>query len=208
MIAFLRGNILEKGEGRAVLEVGGIGYEVFLAPSSSARLPDNGETAELFIVESMGLYGGTTTLYGFLTREEKELFLCFKDNLPSTGAKKALEYLDKATRSLPDFRRAVLDQDARILSNVFGFTRKTAERLLAGLKDKLGKVHIPGEPRLSFAGTSSLAAPMAQALEALASLGYRPSECRQALEAVQKELSGRAQEARVEEILRLALRKL
>src|SRR5277367_2786075 len=107
MIAYLKGTVVSKEQESVTLETGGVGYEVFMTPHSLRRLQD-GQAAEVFVCESAALYGGTTTLYGFLSREEKEIFLSLKEHVPSTGAKKALEYLDKASRSLPDFRRAIL----------------------------------------------------------------------------------------------------
>lgn len=203
MIAFLRGAVLEKSEDRAVIEAGGVGYEVHLNPHALARLIE-GETAQVFIAESVPLYGGGTSLYGFLSREDKELFEAFKEHVPGTGAKKSLEYLERASRSLPDFRRAVLEEDARMLTSAFGFTKKTADKLLAGLKDKLGKAHASAGGRPSALAPVSGA--LAQALEALAALGYKSAEARGALDSVARELPGG--EAPVEELVRRALRRL
>lgn len=201
MIATLRGILTDKTAGHVVLEAGGVGYEVAVGASTASRLPGPGGEAELFISESTAMYGGGTTLYGFLTREEKQMFLALRE-LPNTGAKKALDLLEKASRSLPEFRRAVLEEDARMLTDIFGFTKKTADRLLNGLREKLGGLPAGGRTRKGVPAT----APMTKALEALASLGYRNSECRTALEEVQRELAGKR--APVEEIIRLALRKL
>ena len=203
MIAFLRGTVLEVGDAAAVIEAGGVGYEVHLAPSALLRLGAPGAQAEVFISESTAMYGGSTSLYGFLSREEREVFFCLRDHVPSTGAKKALEYLEKASRSLPDFRRAVLENDVRTLSDVFGFTKKTAERLVAALKDKLND----GSLRVGARGADALAnSTMGKAMDALGSLGYKAAEARTALQAGSAELAGRR--AGVEEILRLALKRL
>ena len=209
MIACLKGTLLEKSSDDLILDVSGVGYEVSVAPGTLRRIGNAGEPLELFISESTALYGGGTTLYGFLSREEKEIFLCLRE-VPSTGAKKALEYLDKASRSLPDFRRAVLDGDARMLSGVFGFTSKTAERLIAALKDKLADgTHsiAAGRARiLEIAGGGGRGRVMQQALDALVSLGYKPAESRQTLQSLSAEIQGK--EPSVEEIVRLALKRL
>jgi Holliday junction DNA helicase RuvA len=135
------------------------------------------------------------------------MFLTFRDNVPATGAKKALEYLDKASKSLPDFRRAVLEKDAKVLTGVFGFTRKTAERLIDSLKDTIEAISLSGSERLVRAGGASApAGAMGQALSALAALGYHPSEARAALSAVAEEHPGEALDA--ERIIRLALKRL
>ena len=207
MIAYLKGVVVSKEGESLILETGGVGYEVFVTPHALARLAD-GQPAALFVAESSALYGGTTTLYGFLTREEKEIFLSLKEHVPSTGAKKALEYLDKASRSLPDFRRAILDSDARMLCDVFGFTKKTAEKLIAGLKDKLGKAHgaSPAHHESLAAAGATGSKTLQQALNALLALGYKPTESRQVLQSLSQEIQGR--EASVEEIIRMALKQL
>ncbi|MBI4386717.1 MAG: Holliday junction branch migration protein RuvA [Elusimicrobia bacterium] len=208
MIAYLKGILLDKGADRVTLETGGVGYEVFIPSTTLRRLGEPGESAELFISESIGMYGGGTTLYGFGSVQEKEIFICLRENVPSTGAKKALEHLDKASRSLPDFKRAILEGDARILTELLGFTHKTAQRLIASLKDKL--VLEPGE---GFS-VSSRSGPVAvqgaatqtvqKALDLLTTLGYKPAESRLMLQAVSTELRGRT--ADIEELIRLALR--
>ncbi len=203
MIAFLRGTVLEKGPASVVLEAGGVGYEIHLTPTTLAALPPEGSAAEFFIAESTGMYGGAVTLYGFATRSDRELFLIIKDNVPSTGAKKAMDYLDKASRSLAEFLRAVREQDPVRLCAVLGFTRKTAEKLLAGLKDKIDGSLPAGRPS---PGEPARAGPLARAGEALASLGYKPAEWRAALEAVSRDLED--PDAGVEELVRRALRRL
>lgn len=202
MIAFLQGTIAAKGSGRLVLDVGGVGYEVLAAASTLERLPPPGQTAKLLIAESFGMYGGGTTLYGFADAEERELFDTLRENVPSTGAKKALELLDKAAKSLPDFRRAIFEKDARILAGVFGFSKKTADRLILSLKDKLAPG--PGHGRGFRAAEPSPA--LGQVQNALAALGYKAAEARAVLDQVQGELGGRA--ASVEEMVRLALKRL
>lgn len=203
MIAFLRGVVFERSDSAAVIEAGGVGYEVHLTPTSLSRLAP-GQPAEVFVSESIAMYGGGTTLYGFLSREERDVFHSLRGHVPSTGAKKALEYLDKASRSFPDFRRAILEGDVRMLAEVFGFTRKTAERLAGALKDKLGESVPRGA--VSRGGEPAEDRGMTQALDALASLGYKPAEARTALQSVASDLGGRR--APVEEILRLALKRL
>ena len=207
MIATLRGPLVEKSPDKAVIEAGGVGYEVVINASTFARLPEPGAQAQVHVSETTALYGGGTTLYGFLTREEKELFLCLKEHVPSTGAKKALEYLEKASRSLPDFRRAVYEGDSRVLSAVFGFTRKTADKLLAGLKEKAGGWKIGGPERV-LRESRTPAGPLARAAEALAALGYKPSECAPVIDSIAREMPGDGREPSVEEILRMALKRL
>ncbi len=207
MIASLRGPVLSKEEGRVVVEAGGVGYEVFLTSAALSQLPAVGGEAVLHIEESFGMYGGGATLYGFVSPSERAMFRELRDNVPSTGAKKALEYLEKASKSLPDFRRAILDKDAKLLTGVFGFTKKTAERLIESLKDKLESVHVSGAEKLAPRDAADLATgALSQALSALSALGYKPGEARIALQSVSQDAGGR--ELAVEQIVRLALKRL
>ncbi|HVA67131.1 MAG TPA: Holliday junction branch migration protein RuvA [Elusimicrobiota bacterium] len=208
MIASLRGSVSSRTKESVVLDVGGVGYEVYMTSSDLARLPEAGQEALVLIEESFAMYGGGPTLYGFLAPVEKAMFSTFRDQVPSTGAKKALEYLERASKSLPDFRRAVLDKDSKMLCAVFGFTKKTADKLIAALKDNMEAISVPGQARLARADGDGAPASgaLSQALGALSALGYRPSEARAALEAVAGETGGRA--LPVEQMVRLALKKL
>lgn len=207
MIATLRGTVVEKHSERVVLEAAGVGYEVSVTEAASAALPPVGSDAFLQIVESFAMYGGGATLYGFLSASEKQMFLALRDHVPGTGAKKALEYLDKANKSLPDFRRAVLDRDAKLLTGVFGFTKKTADKLIDALKDKLEGVHVAGSERIARADAPELqTSALGQAMSALSALGYRPGEAKAALQSVAEETRG--QDLLVEQIIKLALKRL
>ena len=209
MIAYLKGTVVEQGIDFVILDVGGVGYEVFVAPNTMRHAAAAGRTVSLHISESTAMYGGGTTLYGFPTRDEKEIFLCLREHVPSTGAKKALEYLDKAAKSLPDFRRAILDGDARILADVFGFTKKTADRLIASLKDKLGAGISGGHaahPAAAAGFEGSKTRTLQQALDALIALGYKPAESRQTIQTILTE--SQEKEITVEQIVRKALKQL
>jgi len=179
MIASLRGSVAFRTEESAVIEAGGVGYEVFLCEASLRNLGPEGSQAYLYIAESISMYGGTA-LYGFLTKEEKSLFDLFRGAVPGTGAKKALDYLNKALKSLPDFKQAVINNDPKLLTSIFGFTAKTADKLIAALKDKMPDFQTSGSARL---GAFAAQGVYAQALNALASLGFRAGEAKAALEA-------------------------
>ncbi|MFA6434110.1 MAG: Holliday junction branch migration protein RuvA [Elusimicrobiales bacterium] len=201
MIASLRGPVTAKTEESAVIEAGGIGYEVFLCETSLRNLGPEGSSVFVLVAESISMYGGTA-LYGFLTREEKGLFDLFRDAVPNTGAKKALDYLNKALKSLPDFKQAVVKNDPKLLTSIFGFTAKTADKLIAALKDKLPDFQTTGSARL---GAFAAQGVYAQVLNALASLGFRAAEAKAALEAAAEESQG-AETA--EQLLKRALNRL
>ncbi len=178
MIGSLRGTVLAKSPGQLLLDVQGVGYEIAVTLSAFERLPDVSQEALVYINESMGMYGGGITLYGFLSLEEKDVFTLLRE-VPGTGAKKALDYLDKISKSAPDFRRAVLEGDAGSLVSLFGFTKKTAEKIIVALKDRIAGLRVAG--REKFAGALTPTG-IGEALAALVSLGYRENEARGALD--------------------------
>ncbi|MCM2267551.1 MAG: Holliday junction branch migration protein RuvA [Elusimicrobiales bacterium] len=200
MIAYLRGTVVARNPESAVIETAGVGYEVFLCGPSLEALGPEGSQAQVFVAESISMYGGTA-LYGFLSREEKLLFDLLRDAVPNTGAKKALDYLGKAMKSLPDFTRAVAARDPKPLTVIFGFTAKTAEKLIAALKDKLPASGLPSAGGDLGAQSGSYL----QAMSALTSLGFRAADARAALEEAAREAGPRAT---AEAIIRLALKRL
>ncbi|MBP9699516.1 MAG: hypothetical protein KBD85_05810 [Elusimicrobia bacterium] len=200
MIASLRGTLLDRRDDGCVVEAGGVGYEVLLSSASALRLPPVGGEVRLLIVESVAMYGGGTSLYGFLTLEEKQVYLVLRENVPGAGAKKALELLDKAAKSLPNFRRAVVDKDPKSLVTGFGFTLKTAEKLVAALQGKMESLSVsagPGETAPSMA--------FEEAVAGLVALGYRESAARQAAQSA-RDVLGSA--ATAQDVLRESLRHL
>jgi len=206
MIASLRGAVISKDLQAVVLESSGVGREVHVTAATAARL-DLGAETFLLVEPSYAMYGGGESLYGFLDAAEKALFCAFRDEIPGTGAKKALEYLDKASKSLPDFRRAIIDRDEKLLCGVFGFTKKTAVKMIDALKGKLEDVRLPGTSRIARAPEAVPASgPWAQALHALSALGYKPAEARAALLALSEEHGGKDLPA--EHLVRQALKRL
>ena len=199
MIAYPRGRIVAKAAESAVIETNGLGYEVFFCEPSLDGLGPEGATVEVFIAESISMYGGTA-LYGFRSQEEKRLFDMLRDAVPNTGAKKAMDYLGKAVKSMPDFKSAVAAKDAKRLTAIFGFTAKTADKLISALKDKL-----PAAGEAAAAGFSASSGVYAQALTALTALGFRAGEARSALEEAAAEAGP---SAGTEAVVRLALRRL
>ena len=201
MIAYLKGEVLEVKEDGVILLCGGIGYEVTLAHSSALELTA-GTQAALYIAESISPYDGTM-LYGFLNKEDKALWLLFKTAIPNTGPKKALEFLNKALRSVADFHNAILKRDPKILTGIFGFTSKTAEKLINSLKDKMDAVTVQGESKIKVMDETPY---MSGVLEALSALGYSAAESRRAMEKLYAE--GINPNDKIENIIKEALRVL
>ncbi len=202
MIASLRGVVTRKTEESAVIDVSGVGYEVFFCEASLRKLGSEGSEVSVHTVESVSMYGGAA-LYGFLTLEEKDLFDLLRDAVPGTGAKKALDYLNKALRSLPDFKRAVAGNDPKPLTSIFGFTAKTADKLISSLKGR-----IPDLPADAGQGAAASArhGAYARAFSALAALGFRAGEAKAALDAAAAE--GGPENVDTETLLKRALKML
>lgn len=201
MIAYLKGTVLETTEDRVILVCGGVGYEMTI-PTNAAQELVQGTEAAFYVAESISPYDGTV-LYGFVHQEDKELWYLFKTAIPNTGPKKALEYLNKALRSVADFHHAIVSRDPKILTSIFGFTAKTAEKLIQSLKDKMDSVSIQGETKIKVAGEMPQ---MSGVLEALSALGYSASESRRALEKLQSQ--GIKPTEKLENIVKEALRVL
>jgi Holliday junction DNA helicase RuvA len=199
MIAYLKGEVLEIAESKIILLASGVGYEVNMAAPSINSL-ELGQTAALYITESLSPYDGTS-FYGFLTKEDRDLFLLFKESIPNTGSKKALEFLAKALRSVADFHRAITTQDPKILTAIFGFTAKTAQKLIDSLKDKMDSVTVQGEAKIKSAEMPFIS----DVMSALTALGYSANEARKAVETIYKQ-GGAAMS--IEENVKSALRIL
>lgn len=201
MIGYLRGEVLEVREDSVLILCGGIGYEVNLAHSSALEI-EAGKEISLYIAESFSQFDGPV-LYGFLSKEDKALWLLFKTSIPNTGAKKALEFLNKALRSVADFHRAIISRDPKILTGIFGFTAKTAEKLIASLKDKMDAVSVQGESKIKVVDEAPY---LSGVLEALTALGYSAAESRRAMEKLHT--AGINPNGKVEDIIKEALRVL
>lgn len=201
MIAYINGKIISKSDGRVVVAAAQIGYEINITPHTFSQLPPAGESVEMHLSEAGGMYAAPA-LYGFLNEEEKSLFEIFK-SMPRTGAKKALEYMNKAQKSLPDFAAAVAKKDLALLAGIFGFSRKTADNLVSQLKDKIQTLSLSGGAKISGPGIGM--ADRNRLLEALSSLGFKPMESKKALETTLSQLRGGE---KTEDILRQALKNL
>ncbi len=201
MIVYLKGEILETREDGAVVLCGGVGYEVNLAKSSAQELTVGQQTA-LYVAESISPYDGTV-LYAFTHKEDKELWLLFKNAIPNTGPKKAMEFLNKALRSVADFHNAIIQRDPKILTGIFGFTAKTAEKLITSLKDKMDAVSIQGESKIKVLDEPAY---LRDVLEALGALGYSSAEARRALDTLHTQ--GVKPNEPLEHVIKEALRVL
>ena len=199
MIAYITGEVFDIDDSSIILLVGGIGYQINMAQSSIASV-EKGQNIGLYITESITHFDGTI-LYGFLNKADRELFLLFKNEIPNTGSKKALEFLNKALRSVADFHNAIINKDPKILTAIFGFTAKTAQKLIDSLSGKMDSISVQGEVKIKTAEIPF----MADVLNALGALGYSAQESRRAIEQLYKQNSA---QTNVEDLIKQALRIL
>jgi len=200
MFDFLRGILEEKETDCIVVEAQGIGYKISIPLSTYEKLPSPGTEVKVYTWMSASIYGKGSALYGFLTLEEREVFLILR-GISKTGAKGALEILSKISKSFSDFRKAIMNRDMQVLTGIFSLTKKTAERLILGLKDKIEV--LPFAERERFVARNEQE--IADAISGLVALGYRVSQAKEAVKSVCETLD---KNARAEEIIREALRYL
>lgn len=168
MIGSLRGRLTAKQAPHIVLECGGVGYEVETPMSTFLDLPALG--SELFLHIHMLVREDAQILFGFASDEERTLFRTLL-KVNRVGAKMALGVLSSMSAS--DFRRCVEYEDAATLSKVPGIGKKTAERLIMEMRDKVDDV---GAPSLPGGKVSVEASARSEAFDALVSLGYKANE--------------------------------
>ncbi len=206
MIAYIRGTLayVEPEESIAVLESGGIGYQILLSGRDLELLPSSGEEVRLYTY--LQVREDAFVLFGFFTREDKKLFQQLL-GVSGIGPKAALGILTAMTAD--DLRFAVLADDAKTIAKAPGIGQKTAQKLILELKDKLS-LEEAFEARLENASAKETAGAAAdlsearnEAVEALTALGYSASE---ALKAVRKVEA--SEQMSVEDILKAALKHI
>ena len=193
MITFLEGTLEEKQPGRAVMNVGGVGYEVLVPLSSFDRLPPEGAKTRILIYHHITEV--SQVLFGFATEEERRMFTLLL-SVSGVGPKIAVSALSGLT--VRELKTALIESDIKRLSSVSGIGKKTAERIVVELRDKFSTGEAletlsapdetPGDHRLRDAAL------------ALISLGYKQDDARKMVKALKLEPS-----TSVEEIVRGAL---
>lgn len=201
MIAQLSGTLLEATPTQAVVDAGGVGFELGISGTTAAALPAPGSAVSLYT--RFRLANDAMALYGFATREERTMF----DRLiavSSVGPRMALSVLSRFT--VGELYAVVMAEDAKAMATVPGVGKKTAQRLILELKGTLAKdaslagaaVPVAGQLPLSAAGADVLG----DARAALLSMGFSPQEAELALDGYD------GQSMRVEELLGAALKRL
>ncbi len=193
MIGRLRGTLLEKRPPWLLIEVGGVGYEVEAPLSVFYELPANGE--KLTLLTHLLVKEDAHNLYGFLKATDRELFRSLL-KVSGVGAKLALAILSGVTAD--EFAGLVRDGDVAALTRVPGIGKKTAERLIVEMRDRLAEA-AGGDRGLPGGGLAGPRDAASEASMALRSLGYKPAEVSRMVRGV----AGPGMSA--EEIIRLAL---
>ncbi len=200
MIAFLEGTLAEALPTQIVVNVHGIGYQILIPVSSYERLPQPG--APVKILTHLAVREDAHVLYGFLTPGERDLFRLLLHHVTGVGPKIALAVLSGLPTEM--FKSAVVAGDIAAISKISGVGKKTAERIVLELKDKLG-VAAEWEASSAKNAPSEADVRMHDAVLALISLGYKQVEAHKAVRRV-LDLSESAPSA--EDLIRQALKIL
>lgn len=193
MIGRLQGTILEKQPPTVLIDVQGVGYELEASMSTFYQLPDCGESIVLHT--HLVVREDAQLLYGFHSLSERQMFRNLI-KISGVGPKLALTIL--SGMSAEDFSRCILDADSKALTRLPGVGKKTAERLVIELKDRLQK-----DDSIKTSGTvvniAKAANPVNDAVSALISLGYKAQQASQMVRGLDVE------DKSTEDIIRAAL---
>ncbi len=192
MIGFLEGTLVSKLPPQLTLDVGGVGYEIQAPMSTFYGLPKSGEPLRL--VTHLVIRDDAHVLYGFASEAERALFRSLL-KVSGVGARIALGILSGI--SVEGFRRCVVEKDIVALTRLPGIGRKTAERLLVEMPDRL-----PAQDLSGGDGGDGVANAQGEAHGALLALGYKPAEASRMLKDLDATRLG------TEELIREALRQV
>ena len=199
MITYLDGTLREVWPTQVVVEVHGVGYEVLIPLSSYDRLPQPGQPVRL--LTHLQVREDAHILFGFASPEERDLFRLLVTRVSGVGPKLALAVL--SGMDVMRFKAAVVDSDTASIAKISGLGKKTAERIVLELKDKLG-VAAAWEAASADKAPSAEVRAANDAVLALIALGYRQVDAAKAV----REVSLKNKEAGTEELVRLALKGL
>ncbi len=192
MIGSLRGRLSSKQAPQIVVECSGVGYQVETPMSTFLELPELG--SDLFLYTHLLVREDAQILYGFKTEDERLMFRTLL-KVNRVGAKLALGIL--SAMSTNDFRRCVELEDTTAMSKIPGVGKKTAERLIIEMRDRIdAATPAGGKVRLTV-----VASPRNEAVDALVALGYKPKEVQKLIAALDIE------DKSAEDIIRLALKQ-
>lgn len=198
MIAFIEGKIAEKNPGELVINAGGVGFSLQCSNATLAAAPEIDKVWRCYT--TMNVREDAMDLYGFASKQEREMFrrLC---SVTGVGTKTALGVL--SALPLRDLSIAIVTGDVTALSRAPGIGKKTAQRIVLELRDKVEQADIPAPKNMPAATVAAPANSMQrEAQAALQALGYTAAEAAKAVSAV------RDQATTVDQIVLLALRQM
>jgi Holliday junction DNA helicase RuvA len=199
MITFLHGNLVEALPTQVIVEVKGLGYEVLIPLSSFDKLPQPGQ--EIKLLTHLAIRDDAHVLYGFMSTAERDLFRLLINTVSGIGPKIALNVLSGI--SVTAFRGAVANGDIKSLSQISGVGKKTAERIIVELKDKIGAAGA-WEAASAQRALSPADQKVNDAVLALLALGFKQVEAHDSVRRAQNSLGP---ETTVEDLVRACLRK-
>ena len=181
MITFLTGTLAAALPTQAIVDVNGVGYELLIPLSSYDRLPAVGQA--LHILTHLHVREDAHILYGFMSPAERDLFRLLVNNVSGIGPKLALAVL--SGMSVGNFKSAVVNGDVASLAKISGLGKKTAERIVLELKDKLG-VAAAWEVASATHAPSPEETQANEAVLALIALGYKQVEAHKTVRDLQE----------------------
>ena len=200
MITFLAGKLAAALPTQAVIDVGGVGYEVLIPLSSYDRLPPVGQAVQ--VLTHLHVREDAHLLYGFMSVAERDLFRLLVNNVSGIGPKLALAVL--SGMSVGNFKAAVVNGDVASLSKISGLGKKTAERIVLELKDKVG-VAAAWEAASAAHAPSPQEEQANEAVLALIALGYKQVDAHKTV----RDLQDKQPEVKTaEELVKLALKRI
>ena len=197
MITFLKGTLEDALPTKVVVEVNGVGYELLIPLSSFEKLPGLGKP--VMLKTQLVVREDSQTLYGFATEDERDMFKMIQ-NVSGIGPRLALNVLSGMAVDL--FKSAIVSGDVKRLSSINGIGKKTAERMVLELKDKVDHLH--GDlPTALGQVPNDLDKSISDTVAALEALGSKTVEAQKAAQAAKAMLGNQAS---VEELVRAALK--
>ncbi len=202
MIGRLRGVVLVKQAQELLLDVQGVGYELLVPLLTAFQLPDIGDEAVLHT--HLVVREDAHSLYGFASLRERALF---RELIRVNGVGPRLALTILSGIDTDDFVRSVRDGDSAALVRLPGVGKKTAERLLVEMRDRLADWQVDGQPLATDAGAIARDGHLAEAEAALVALGYKPQEAARAIAAADAQEPGRDSETLIRQALRNMVRR-
>src|SRR2546421_2768602 len=199
MITFLDGKLVTALPTQATVDVNGVGYEVLIPLSSYDKLPAVGQPIR--ILTHLAVREDAHILYGFMSAPERDLFRLLVNNVSGIGPKLALAVL--SGMSVSNFKTAVVNSDIGAISKISGLGKKTAERVVLELKDKLG-VAAAWEAATAAHAPTPEQEQANEAVLALIALGYKQRDAHKAV----RDLQTQGQAKSAEDLVKLALKKM